>query len=135
MVAAVGASAAARRPAERAKGQRLPPPFRIAVVESDDLMRQLLLRWLEDAGYRATDAKAAGLADQAFDLVIADVAGPRAVPMLVRSVRGAYAGPLILLSARFGRGGAALGLQGISAALAKPLAREELLQAVRAALS
>ncbi|CAN7733515.1 hypothetical protein LJR039_006326 [Pseudorhodoferax sp. LjRoot39] len=97
-------------------------------------MRQLLLRWLDDAGYRATEARAAGLAGQAFDLVIADVAGPRSVPMLVRSVRAAHAGPLILLSARFGRGGAALGLHGIAAALAKPLARDELLQAVRAAL-
>ncbi|WP_189690063.1 hypothetical protein [Pseudorhodoferax aquiterrae] len=98
-------------------------------------MRQLLLRWLDDAGYRATEAKAAGLAGQSFDLVLADVAGPRSVAMLVRSVRTAHAGPLILLSARFGRGsGATLGLQGVSAALAKPLARDELLQAVRAAL-
>ena len=36
--------------------------------------------------------------------------------------------------ARFGRGGTALGLQGVSAALAKPLARDELLLAVRQAL-
>jgi DNA-binding response OmpR family regulator len=112
----------------------LPPPFRIAVVEADDLMRQLLLRWLDDAGYRATEARAAGLAGQAFDLVVADVAGPQAVAALLRSVRAAHAGPLILLSARFGRGGTAPGLQGVSAVLAKPLARDELLQAVRAAL-
>lgn len=97
-------------------------------------MRQLLLRWLDGAGYRATEARAADLPGQAFDLVVADVAGPQAVAALVRSVRAAHAGPLILLSARFGRGGTAPGLQGVSAVLAKPLARDELLQAVRAAL-
>lgn len=97
-------------------------------------MRQLLLRWLGDAGYRASEARVASLAGQAFDLVIADVAGPQAVAPLLRSVRAVHAGPLILLSARFGRGGTALGLQGVAAALAKPLARDELLLAVRAAL-
>lgn len=97
-------------------------------------MRQLLVRWLEDAGYHPIEAKTAGLSAQPFDLVIADVAGPRAVAMLVRSVRAAHTGPLILLSARLGRGSTALGLPGVSAALAKPLARDELLRAVRAAL-
>lgn len=97
-------------------------------------MRQLLLRWLHDAGFRATAASAASLAGQTFDLVIADLADPQAVDALLRGVRAAHAGPLILLSARLGRGGTAPGLPGVSAALAKPLARDELLQAVRAAL-
>lgn len=116
----------------------MPPPFRIAVVEADDLMRQLLLRWLEGAGLLAEPTKLDGLAGQRFDLVIADVPGPGAVAALVRGVRAVHAGPLVLLSARFGRGPALAGLlaqHGLAAALAKPLTCDELLDAVRAALA
>lgn len=114
----------------------MPPPFRIAVVEPDDLMRQLLLRWLEEAGYRAESVRLGGLAGRGFDLVVADVPGPRAVGALVRGVRAAHAGPLVLLSARFHRAAPdLLDAQGVAAALAKPLARAQLLQAVQAALS
>lgn len=124
-------------PAPQREGHALPPPFRIAVVETNDLMRQLLVRWLEGAGLSAEPVRREGLAGRRFDLVIADVPGPRGVAALVRSVRAVHTGPLILLSARFGRGPALAGLlaqHGLAAALAKPLSCEELLQAVRAAL-
>lgn len=100
-------------------------------------MRQLLVRWLEEAGMRAEPTRLDGLSGQDVDLVIADVPGPRAVAALVRSVRAVHAGPLVLLSARFGRGPALASLlvqHGLAAALAKPLTCDELLRAVRAAL-
>lgn len=114
----------------------MPPSLSIAIVESDDLMRQLLLRWLGEAGHRTQAAALAALAGSPFDLVIADVAGPRGAATLVRTVRLAHSGPLILMSARFGQERSLplpAGVDGVAALLAKPFTREHLLAAVQLA--
>jgi len=108
----------------------------IAVVERDDLMRQLLLRWLGEAGHRTQAIALAALPGRPFDLVIADVAGPRDMDVLVRTIRSAHGGPLVLMSARFGRERgmpAPAGGEGVAALLAKPFTREHLLVAVQLA--
>ena len=43
--------------------------YRIAIVESDELIRQLIARWLGDAGHQVVNSGAD------VDLVIADVSG------------------------------------------------------------
>ncbi|HVO88088.1 MAG TPA: hypothetical protein VMV45_06075 [Casimicrobiaceae bacterium] len=108
----------------------------VLVVETDDLIRQLLERWLGEAGYRvvvsAPDSIAAAVVPQ---LVIADISNPVTSSDTIGSLRAAYAAPILALSTRFRRG-----LAGSSAAaqrlrvgkvLPKPFTREELLQAVR----
>ncbi len=109
------------------------------MIERDDMMRALLLRWLGEAGFAAQAATLDTLAASGapgFDLVVADVPGRRAMLPLLRALRAAHAGPLVLVSARLARGGAgALASQhGVAALLAKPCTRAELLQAVKAAL-
>lgn len=114
----------------------MPPSLSIAIVESDDLMRQLLLRWLGEAGHRVQAVTVAALQGQAFDLVIADVAGPRSVAALARTLRDVHAAPLVLMSARFGQERSQPALaegHGVAALLAKPFTREQLLAAVQQA--
>lgn len=114
----------------------MPPSLSIAIVESDDLMRQLLLCWLGEAGHRTQAVTVAALQGRPFDLVIADVAGPGGVAALVRRLRGVHAGPLVLMSARFGQERSLPALaegHGVAGLLTKPFAREQLLAAVQLA--
>jgi DNA-binding response OmpR family regulator len=114
--------------------------YRIAVIESDDLIRQLALRWLGEAGHEVCATTAAQLQrDAAFALIIANAANPRSAGPLMRSIAATHAGPVLLISARFRRTqdpSASLASQlGVSAVLAKPFTRDELLSAVDAALA
>ena len=74
----------------------------------------------------------------AFDLIIADVARPRAAGPLVRLLQAGGNGPVLMLSARFrsGQGASQLLVQqlGVNAVLPKPFTRRQLLDAVRQCL-
>src|SRR4029077_2959216 len=111
----------------------------IVIYEENDLMRALLKEWLSEAGYRVHEAGPRG-AQRAGkeDLVIASVYMPKqAGARLVREVQAAHPGtPLIAISGQFRSGLSAAGttaqMLGVQQVLAKPLARGELLEAVRA---
>lgn len=104
----------------------------VAVYEDNDLMRSLMSEWLEEAGYRL--AAAGGLAN----LVIASVSMPRQSGVQrIREIQSRHPGvPVIAVSAHARAGlstvGAAADLLGVQRVIAKPLAREDLLEAVRA---
>jgi DNA-binding response OmpR family regulator len=76
----------------------------IVIVEPDDLIFELIERWLAEAGWRVAspaDAVAARLAPQ---LVVADISAAPSAAAAVRSLRAAYAAPIVAVSARFRRG-------------------------------
>lgn len=108
----------------------------IVIVETDDLIRDLLERWLGEAGY-AVIATAAGAPaqDQPVCLVIVNISNPRGAKTLIQSLQAVYAAPILLISARFRRGlGASADAArqlGVRKVLPKPLTRAELLAAVR----
>jgi len=111
----------------------------IAIYEEDDLMRTLLTEWLSQAGYRVREAVRPGVQRGGTeDLVIASVYIPkRAGGHLLREVKAAHPGtPLIAVSAHFrsglSAGGATAQMLGVQRVLAKPLNRNDLLEAVRA---
>jgi DNA-binding response OmpR family regulator len=108
----------------------------ILVVETDDLIRGLLERWLGEAGHGVVACAAGEPApDGDVRLVIADVANPRRAERLIASLRAAYRAPILVLSARFRRGlgasAAAARQLGVQKVLPKPFTRAELLAAVR----
>jgi len=110
----------------------------ILVVETDDLIRELLERWLGEAGYSVVAASRGTLGGEgAPRLVIVDVASPREAGALIRSLQAAHAAPILALSARFRRGlGASADAArelGVRKVLPKPFTRGELLAAVREA--
>jgi DNA-binding response OmpR family regulator len=110
----------------------------ILLAEPDDLILGLLKRWLGEAGYavgvetaqwpQAIDEK------DVPDLVIIDVPSPRTAGTIIESVREVYAGPILLLSARFRRGtGSSSDVArqvGVQKVLPTPFTRSELLSAV-----
>jgi len=108
----------------------------IVIVETDDLIRGLLERWLGEAGYTvvvgALDAPALELPAR---LVIVNVSKPRHPGAMIRSLEATYAAPILVVSGRFRRGlgrsvDAARQL-GVRRVLPKPFTRAELLAAVR----
>ncbi len=111
----------------------------IVIVEPDDLIRELLERWLGEAGYGVVlTAKDHDHAMVIPQLVIADISDPGSAGATIGALRAAYSAPILALSARFRRG-----LGGSSEAarrlhvgkvLPKPFTREELLAAVREAV-
>ncbi len=109
----------------------------IVIYEEDDLMRALLHEWLSEAGY-GVRAAAPQEAERtgAADLVIVSICMPKhAGTELVRRIQGAHPGtPLIALSAQFRSGLSAIGATadalGVQQVIAKPLTREDLLEAV-----
>jgi DNA-binding response OmpR family regulator len=111
----------------------------ILLYEDDDLMRALLKEWLSEAGYgvHAVTAREAERTDPA-DLMIVSVYMPKhAGTRLVRTIRAAHPDtPLIALSGQFrsglSSGGATADALGVQQVIAKPLSREDLLEAVRA---
>jgi DNA-binding response OmpR family regulator len=114
-------------------------PLFIALVETDDLIVQLLERWLSLAGHVTCTVSAQALrAADPFDLIIADVASIAVAAHRVASLRAAHAAPVLLISARFRHGAAhsaAMAAQwGVDAVLPKPFSRDELLAAVAAAV-
>lgn len=104
----------------------------VAIYEDNDLMRSLLTEWLEEAGYRLA---AAG---HGANLVIASVSMPRQSGVQrIQEIQSRHPGvPVIAVSAHARAGlstvGAAADLLGVQRVIAKPLAREDLLEAVRA---
>ncbi len=114
----------------------------IVVVENDDLMRELLERWLCEAGYAVLAVGQGAMrplprADTPC-LVIVNVASPRGAQPLIQSLRAMYAAPILIVSGRFRRGLAASAEAahrlGVRKVLPKPFTRKELLSAVRESL-
>ena len=114
----------------------------IVVVENDDLIRELLERWLGEAGYAVIAAgQGAMRAPPPADtpcLVIVNVASPRAAQPLIQSLQAVYAAPILVVSGRFRRGLAgsaeAAHRLGVKKVLPKPFTRKELLSAVHESL-
>jgi DNA-binding response OmpR family regulator len=112
----------------------------ILIVESDDLIRELLESWLGEAGYRVVaKSSAAASPREAPSLVIANVSSPRGAGALIRSLQDTHAAPILVVSARFRHG---LGASKEAArrlrvhrVLPKPFTRAELLSAVRECLA
>jgi DNA-binding response OmpR family regulator len=109
----------------------------ILLYEDDDLMCALLQEWLRTAGYRVlADPSRSGPAD----LVIVSIYMPKHGGMQrVREIRAAHPGsPLIAISGQFRSGLAADGptarILGVQQVIAKPLTRNDLLDAVRAVI-
>ena len=106
----------------------------IVVVETDDLIRELLERWLGEAGY-VVAAELPINGGQPPVLVIADICNPLHAEAALPGLQARYLAPLLVLSARFRRGlGAsrtAARRLGVRSVLPKPFTRAELLTAVR----
>jgi DNA-binding response OmpR family regulator len=111
----------------------------IVIVEPDDLIRELLERWLGEAGYgvilSARDHAQAMVRPQ---LVIADISSPGRAGTTIGALRAAYSAPILALSARFrqGLGGSSEAAQRlhVGKVLPKPFTRDELLAAVSEAI-
>lgn len=105
----------------------------VLILEEDPLIRELLERWLGEAGYAAS---AAG--DERPSLVIADVPSLGRARALIQSLQAVYAAPVLALSGRFRRGLAgskeAARRLGVRRVLPKPFTRKELLSAIAASL-
>jgi DNA-binding response OmpR family regulator len=115
--------------------KRLNSKGSIVIVESDDLIRELLERWLGDAGYGVTlPAKGHHPGSVTPQLVIADISSPDSAETTIKALAAAYSAPILALSARFrqGLGGseAVAHRLHVSKVLPKPFTREELLYAV-----
>jgi DNA-binding response OmpR family regulator len=108
----------------------------IVIVEPDDLIRELLERWLGEGGYGVVlSAKDHDKSMVIPQLVIADISDPCSAGATIEGLQVAYSAPILALSARFRRG---LGASSEAAqrlhvgkVLPKPFTREELLAAVR----
>jgi DNA-binding response OmpR family regulator len=111
----------------------------VLIVETDDLIRQLLTQWLDEAGYavRAGHEPAAG--GRKPDVVIVDIAQPRQADARMRALHSEHGAPVIVMSGRFRRGLARSSEParrlGARTLLPKPFTREELLCAVAEAMA
>ena len=117
----------------------MPSSPHIVIVEPDALIRDLIERWLGEAGYEVILASRNHAPPMGIpQLVIADISDPVSAGDTIDSLQACYAAPILALSARFRRG---LGSSREPAArlrvgkvLPKPFTREELLCAVSEAL-
>jgi len=108
----------------------------IVIVEPDDLIRELLMRWLGEAGYEIVSATSDHrLPIVAPQLVITDISQPDTAGNTIAALQAAYGAPILALSARFrrGLGGAREPAQRLRVAkvLPKPFTRDQLLRAIR----
>lgn len=117
------------------------PKGYVVILEQDALIRELLERWLGEAGYEVLPREPPGSDDSAQKtpcLVVADVPSPQDAEPLIRSLQAVYAAPILVLSARFRRGlaGSAEAARrlGVKKVLPKPFTRKELLSAARESL-
>ena len=109
----------------------------IVVIESDKLMRELLVEWLSAAGYSVrTPAPADVKASTNAALVIVDVYMPRREGLQrLRAVKAAIPEtPVIAISGQFRPGltglSTAADALGVHQVIAKPFSRRDLLTAV-----
>jgi DNA-binding response OmpR family regulator len=113
------------------------PKGYVVVLEEDGQIRDLLERWLGEAGYQVVATDAAAEAEPV--LVIASVPEPQTAAALICSLQQEYAAPILILSARFRRGlaGSAEAARrlGVKRVLPKPFTRSELLDAVRESIA
>jgi CheY-like chemotaxis protein len=121
------------------QGVLVPSRGCIVIVEPDDLIRELLERWLEEAGYRAVPAIGTDPWPAVEpQLLIADLSEPGSGRITIEALHAAYAAPVLALSARFhrGLGGSSEAARRLRVAkvLPKPFTRLQLLRAVRDAL-
>jgi len=112
-------------------------PLYVVVYEEDRLTRALLREWLGHAGYGVRDgAPGEPQCKGQAHLVIVSVCSPKSAGRrCVREYQGAHPGiPLIGISGQFRPGlctvGATAMALGVQRVIAKPLQRDELLQAV-----
>jgi len=114
--------------------------YRVAVIEADELVRELLLRWLCEGGHEAADFSDLSLLQSRvdFDVLIADLPSPRRADESVRLLRSVHRGAIVLVSARLrcvtGRSRELARELGVSAMLPKPFTRQELLAVVDEAM-
>ena len=111
----------------------------VLVVEREQLIRELVTRWLGEAGYLAIDPEKTPSGSRISPrLVIADVSDPNFASATIESLRAAYSVPILALSTRFRRGlsGSSEAAQRLEVCgvLPKPFTRSELLSAVTEAL-
>jgi len=103
----------------------------VLILETDDLIRELVTRWVTEAGHAvvAEDARAGDVS-----LVIVDVPYPARAEAALRQLEARYRAPVLAMSGRFRHGPAASGgvarRLGLAAVLPKPFTCEELLSAV-----
>jgi DNA-binding response OmpR family regulator len=112
----------------------------VVVIEPDPLIRELVIRWVGEAGYLAIDPEnTPGPVRVSPQLVIADISDPNCASATIESLRAAYSVPILALSTRFrrGLGGSTETAQRLEVCgvLPKPFTRGELLTAVVAALN
>ena len=104
----------------------------VLLVEIDDPMRELMERWLDDAGYAVTAAVHESvhflLPANTPRLVIVNVSNSRVARRLMPLLEK-YAGAILIVSGRFRRR-----LGGSGKVLRKPFTRKELLAAVHKSL-
>jgi DNA-binding NtrC family response regulator len=110
----------------------------IVIYEEDFAMRALLREWLSAAGYRVRMGAPPSVQSGPADLVIVNVYMPKQEgAQRVREIQAAHPDtPLIAISGQFRSGLSATGetaqALGVQQVIAKPLARTDLLEAVRA---
>lgn len=115
----------------------------ILIVETDDLIRELLERWLSEAGFMVQAGPVGpispGGASNPPSLIIVNVPNPRGAEALVRALNDQHRAPVLVISGRFRRGlGASVEAArrlGVRKVLPKPFSREELLAAVEEAIA
>jgi DNA-binding response OmpR family regulator len=106
----------------------------VLILERDVQIRELLERWLEEAGYIVS-----ATAEEPPRLVIIDLPSSRREQALIQSLQAEYAAPILVLSGRFRRG-LAVSTEtarrlGAKKVLPIPFTRKELLAAVAASLA
>src|SRR5262250_2301348 len=84
------------------QGVSVPSRGCIVIVEPDDLIRELLARWLGEVGYQA-DALTGrqALPTVMPRLVITDISEPSNARNTIEALQAAYTAPILALSARF----------------------------------
>jgi DNA-binding response OmpR family regulator len=113
----------------------VPGKGHVVVVEPDDLIRELLERWLVADSFTVSDLSS----PRAAALVIISLPRPGQAEASLQEVRVRHgAVPILAISGRFRRGLAASGEAalrlGVNKVLPKPFTREELLLAVAESL-
>jgi DNA-binding response OmpR family regulator len=110
---------------------RAPGSTGVLIFETDDLIRELLVRWLGDAGYAVLESDA-DHTDVA--LVIADVPDAARADLAMKALAERYGVPILAVSGRFRRDpvtAASVARRiGVARLLPKPFTCDELLEAV-----